>query len=68
MSLTRVLAQHNLDEEFVAETDASGYEIGAVLSQNKRPIAYLSKAIFETKRSKSIYEKEMLHIFDVISC
>lgn len=60
MSSTPVLALPNFNEEFAIEIDVSGYGIGAVLSQNGRPIAYLSKGIAESKRSWSIYEKEML--------
>lgn len=66
MSSTPVLALPNFYEEFVIETDASGNGIGAVLSQNGRPIAYMSKGISETKKSWSIYEKEMLAILEAI--
>ena len=49
------------------ETDASGYAIGGVLLQLQednswRPIAYLSKAINETKRNYEIYDWELLAI------
>lgn len=68
MSSTSVLALPNFDEEFIIETDAFGYGIGAILSQNSRLIAYLSKGISEAKKSWSIYEKEMLAILEAIRC
>jgi len=51
------------------ETDASGYAIGGVLSQQQedsswRPIAYLSKAINETERNYKIYDWELLAIME----
>jgi len=35
-------------------------EIGAVLMQKDRPIAFLSKALGDSHKHKSIYEKEFL--------
>jgi len=51
------------------ETDASGYTIGGVLSQQQedsswRPIAYLSKAMNETERNYKIYNWELLVIME----
>jgi len=51
------------------ETDASGYAIGGVLSQQQedsswRPIAYLSKAMNETERNYKIYNWELLVIME----
>lgn len=44
------------------ETDASYGGIGAVLMQDKQPIAYLSKALGPKAMGLSIYEKEFLAI------
>ncbi|KAL6332966.1 hypothetical protein AAG906_019980 [Vitis piasezkii] len=63
---TPTLAMPNFNEPFTIETDASGDGIGAVLTQQGRPIAYMSRALGVTKRSWSIYAKEMLAIVEAI--
>ena len=55
-----VLALPNFNEEFIIETDASGFGIGAVLQQNGHPIAYLSKTLAPKHQALSTYEKELL--------
>jgi hypothetical protein len=66
MVTTPVLALPDFSNKFIVETDASDYGIGAILSQNGRPIAYLSKALGPSKRAWSIYSKEMLAIMEAI--
>lgn len=51
MTTTLTLAMPNFKEPFTIETDASGEGIGAVLSQQGRPIAYMSRALGVTKQS-----------------
>jgi hypothetical protein len=60
MMSTPVLALPNFEESFVVETDACDDDIGAVLMQKQRPIAYLSKAFSMKNRGLSIYDKEFL--------
>ncbi|GJV75382.1 retrotransposon-related protein [Tanacetum coccineum] len=57
-----VLALPNFQEEFIIETDASGYGIGAVLQQKGHPIAFLSKTLAPRHQSLSAYEKELLAV------
>jgi hypothetical protein len=60
MSVTPVLALPDFALPFVIETDVCDDGLGAVLMQQGRPLAYLSKALGLKNRHLSIYEKEFL--------
>ena len=52
-----VLTLPDLQQQFEIETDASGYAIGAVLTQQGHPLAYHSEKLSETVRKYPTYDK-----------
>nr|KYP45064.1 TMV resistance protein N [Cajanus cajan] len=59
---TTVLALPNFSKEFVLEVDASGQGVGAVLMQDRHPIAYISRCFNQQQQALSTYEKELLGV------
>ena len=57
-----ILSHPNFEKDFDLTTDASEYAIGAVLSQDRKPITFLSRTLNKTEEHYATNEKEMLAI------
>jgi hypothetical protein len=55
-----VVALPNFSQPFCIETDASAVGIGAVLTQDGHPLAYISRALGPKSKGLSTYEKEYM--------
>jgi hypothetical protein len=59
ISTAPVLALLNLQQPFKIKTDASGYTMGAVLMQYRKPICYHSETFRQVVFNYPTYDKEL---------
>ncbi len=65
MTRAPVLAMPDYTKAFTIEVDACGVGLGAILSQEGRLIAYISKAINQQNMGLSTYEKEFWRYYSL---
>jgi hypothetical protein len=61
-----ILVLSDFQKTFQVKCNASGFEIGAVLSQEDKAIAYFSKKLNEAKVKYSTYDKEIYAIIQTL--
>ena len=57
-----ILVYPNFNKQFVLNTDASNFALGAVLSQDNHPICYASRTLNQHEINYSTVEKELLAV------
>jgi transposase InsO family protein len=61
-----MLAYPDFKKPFVIHTDASHYQLGAVISQNGKPIAFYSRKLNDAQTRYTTTERELLSIVETL--
>ena len=61
-----VLAYPDYDKVFEVYTDASSTQLGSVITQSNRPLAFFSRKLSETQQRYSVTEIELLAIVETL--
>ena len=66
VSKETLLAYPNFSQPFEIHTDASDFQLGAVISQNQKPIAFYSRKLNPAQTRYTTTEKELLAIVETL--
>ena len=66
VSQQTLLTYPDWSKPFVIHTDASDYQLGAVISQDKKPIAFFSRKLNSAQKNYTTTEKELLSIVETL--
>ena len=61
-----LLAYPDFNELFEIHTDGSDYQLGAVISQKGRPIAFYSRKLSPAQQNYTTTEQELLAIIEIL--
>jgi len=61
-----ILAYPDFDKPFEIHTDASAYQLGACISQDKKPIAFYSRKLTPAQTRYTTTERELLSIVETL--
>ena len=66
MTQETILNYPNFNEVFEIHTDASDRQLGAAISQNKKPLAFYSRKLSSAQRNYTTTEQELLSIVETL--